>query len=142
MSKTSISASRGRDSRLRLYLLVLASIGILTFLAGFLQATEYNFLNYLAYAVLVAGGGWLMVETHRSNQGPLARTFLFATAVATTLIGVFYTGYEWFRLGGDAGFAGQAEGILYWLSLLFAIGIVGAALSIRRSAGSIIVQPK
>ncbi len=120
-----------------MYVLGLVLVGVLTFLAGFLQATAYNFLNYIAYLVFFAGGWVLLARTRRSNQNRLARVFVLAITAATTLIATLYAGYEWFRLSGNAQLAAQIEGIVYLLILVFIVGVLGALLSIRRPGATV-----
>ena len=120
-----------------MHVLGLVLIGVLTFLAGFLQATAYNFLNYVAYLVFFTGGWVLLARTRRSNQTLLARAFVLVITTATTLIGLLYAGYEWFRLRGDSQLAGEVEGIVYLMILVFIIGVAGALISIRRPGATL-----
>ena len=124
---------RGDNSaRLRTIVSAMAVTYVLTFLSGFLQDTQYNFVNYILFALLFIGGICLMTETVRSVQTGSTKGLMFLTGVSTTLLLVFYMGYEWFRLRGDHDFETSIEALLYLLTLIFWVGTIGSLVLIRR----------
>lgn len=122
------------STRLRTIVSTLAVIYVATFLSGFLQDTQYNFVNYIAFALLFIGGIGLMSETVRSTQTRATQGFLFVSGASTTLLVIFYIGYEWSRLKGHHDLETSAEALLYWLTLIFWVGVIGSLVLIRRRA--------
>ena len=117
---------------LRVIVSVLAVVYVLTFLSGFLQATRYNFFNYIFFSLLFVGGIVLLRGTVRSKQTGRTKGFLFLTGISTTLLFAFYIGYEWSRLTGRHDLHVSLEALLYWLTLFFWIGAIGSLGLIRR----------
>ena len=79
---------------------ILAVIYVMTFLSGFLQATKFNFLNYIFFSLLFVGGIVIMRATVKSKATRMTQGFLFLTGISTILLAIFFVGYEWFRLRG------------------------------------------
>jgi hypothetical protein len=104
----------------------------MTFLSGFLQDTQYNFVNYIFFALLFIGGIGLMSGTVTSTQTGTTKGFLFLTGISATLLLMFYVGYEWFRLAGDHDLEASVEALLYSLTLSFWVGAIGSLALIRR----------
>ena len=73
-----------------------------------------------------------MSRTVKSTQTRTTRGFLFLTGIATTLLLIFFIGYEWFRLTGDHDLEAPIEALLYLLTLLFWVGAMGSLVLIRR----------
>ena len=124
--------SDDNPTKLRIAVAALVVISVLTFLAGFLQDTKYNFVNYIFFFLLFLGGIGLMSATKKSTQARTTKGFLFLTGIATTLLLVFYIAYESFRLRGQGDLAASIEALLYGLSLLFCIGVIGSLVLVRR----------
>ena len=120
------------STRLRTIVSALAVIYVLTFVSGFLQATPYNFLNYIFFSLLCIGGIGLMSGTVKSTQSWTTKGFLFLTGISATLLLIFFVGYEWFRLQGDHDLEASIEALLYLLTLLFWVGAIGSLALIRR----------
>ena len=119
-------------TRLRMIVSALAVIYVMTFLSGFLQNTQYNFLNYIFFSLLFIGGIGLMSGTVKSTQSGTTRGFLFLTGISATLLLIFFVGYEWFRLNGDHDLEASTEALLYSLTLFFWVGAIGSLALIRR----------
>jgi hypothetical protein len=124
--------SEDNSTRLRITASALAVIYVATFLGGFLQATPFNFLNYIFFFLLCMGGILLMSGTVKSTQTRTTRGFLFLNGIAATLLLVFFVGYEWFRLTGGHDIEASLEALLYLLTLLFWVGAIGSLVLIRR----------
>ena len=118
--------------RLKMTVSALAVIYVLTFLSGFLQETQFNFFNYIFFSLLFIGGIGLMSTTVKSKATGLTRGFLFLTGISSTLLLIFFIGYEWFRLKGYPDLEGSIEAILYWTTLFFWVGVFGSLVLIRR----------
>ena len=118
--------------RLKITVSALAVIYVMTFLSGFLQETQFNFFNYIFFSLLFIGGIGLMSTTVKSKATGLTRGFLFLTGISSTLLLIFFIGYEWFRLKGYPDLEGSIEAILYWTTLFFWVGVCGSLVLIRR----------
>lgn len=134
--------SEDNPRRLKRIVVWLAVIYVMTFVSGFLQATQYNFVNHILFSLLFIGGIVLIRVTVRSEATGMTRGFVFLTGIATTLLLIFGIGYEWsggrlafFRLEGDQDLEGSIEDLLYWISLAFWIGVIGSLVLIGRIAG-------
>ena len=121
--------------RLKILVSALAVIYVVTFVSGFLQDTQFNFFNYLFFSLLFIGGIVLMNTTVKFKVTGKTKAFLFLTGISTTLLLISYIGYEWFRLKGHKDLEGSIEALLYWITLLFWIGVVGSLVLIRRRKG-------
>jgi len=121
--------------RLKMTVSALAVIYVLTFLSGFLQETQFNFFNYIFFSLLFIGGIGLMNTTVKSKATGLTRGFLFLTGISSTLLLIFFIGYEWFRLKGYPDLEGSIEAILYWTTLFFWVGVIVSLVLIRRPKG-------
>ena len=104
----------------------------MTFLGGFLQDTQFNYFNYIFFFLLFIGGIGLMSVTIKSTQTGTTKGFLFLTGITTTLLLIFYIGYEWFRLKGNGDLEASIEALLYLLTLFFWVGAIGSLVLIRR----------
>ena len=124
--------SEDNSTRLRITVSALAVIYVMTCLSGFLQDTQYNFFNYIFFSLLFIGGIGLMSGTVKSTQTGTTKGFLFLSGISTTLLLIFYIGYEWFRLEGRHDFEASMEALLYWLTLFFWVGAIGSLVLIRR----------
>ena len=124
--------SEDNTTRLKSIVSVLAVIYIVTFLGGFLQDTQYNFVNYIFFSLLFIAGIGLMNETVKATQTKTTKGFLFLTGTSTTLLLMFGIGYEWFRLNDYPDIEASIEAFLYLLSLFFWIGVFGSLILIRR----------
>ena len=127
--------SEGNPTRLRIIVSALAVVYVMTFLSGFLQDTQYNFFNYIFFSLLFIGGIGLMSVTVKSKQTGTTRGFLFLTGITTTLLLIFFIGYEWFRLNGYGDLEASVEALLYGTTLLFWVGVIGSLVLIRRPKG-------
>ena len=124
--------SEDNPTRLRLIVSALAVIYVMTFLSGFWQDTQYNFFNYIFFFLLFIGGIGLMSVTIKSTQTGTTRGFLFLTGITTTLLLMFFVGYEWSRLEGHRDLEDSIEALLYGITLLFWVGVIGSLVLIRR----------
>lgn len=111
----------------------LAVIYVMTFLSGFLQDTQFNYLNYILFSLLFIGGIVLIGVTAKSEATGVTRWVLFLTGVSTALLFTFYVGYEWFRLKGHSDLEGSIEGLLYLMTLLFWVGVIASLVLMRRT---------
>ena len=124
--------SKDNSTRLRILVSALAVTYVMTFLSGFLQATRYNFVNYIFFSLLFIGGILLLYGTVNSTQTLTARGFLFLTGISSTLLLIFFIGYEWFRLNGNHDLETSTEVFLYLLTLIFWVVAIGSLVLIRR----------
>ena len=124
--------SKDNSTRLRILVSALAVTYVMTFLSGFLQATRYNFVNYIFFSLLFIGGILLLYGTVNSTQTLTARGFLFLTGISSTLLLIFFIGYEWFRLNGNHDLETSTEAFLYLLTLIFWVVAIGSLVLIRR----------
>jgi len=132
--------SEGNSTRLRTIVSALAVIYVMTFLSGFLQDTQYNFVNYIFFSLLFMGGVGLIRGTVTSTQAGTTKGFLFLTGISATLLLMFYIGYEWFRLAGDRDREDSVEALLYMLTLVFWLGALGSLALIRRRPSPIVTD--
>jgi len=130
--ETHQKTSEDNSPKLRTYVSTLAVIYVMTFLSGFLQDTQYNFINYIFFSLLFIGGIGLMSGAAKSTQTGTTKGFLFLTGASTTLLLIFYIGYEWFRLKGYHDIETSIEVLLYGLTLFFWVGTIGSLVLIRR----------
>ena len=124
--------SDDNSTRLRLIVSALAVTYVMTFVSGFLQDTPYNFFNYIFFFLLSIGGIVLLNGTVTSTQTRTTRGFLFLTGISSTLLLIFFVGYEWFRLSGNHDLEASIEGFLYLLTLIFWVAAIGSLVLIRR----------
>ena len=127
--------SEENPTRLRIIASALAVVYVMTFLSGFLQDTQYNFVNYIFFSLLFIGGIGLMSVTVKSEATGMTRGFLFLTGITTTLLLIFFIGYEWFRLNGYGDLEVSVEALLYGTTLFFWVGVIGSLVLIRRPKG-------
>ena len=127
--------SENQPRKIRPLVIGLAVIYVMTFLSGFLQNTPFNFVNYILFLLLSAGGFLLMRATVRSRATAVTVGFLFLTGICTLLLLIFGIGYEWSRLGGHRDLEGLFEGILYLVTLVFLIGVIGSLALATRMSG-------
>lgn len=102
----------------------LAVIYVMTFLAGFLQDTQFNFVNYILFSLLFIGGIVLIRVTVKSEVTEMTKGILFLTGISTTLLFIFGIVYELLRLRGYEDFVDSIEALLYLISLFFWILVV------------------
>ena len=114
---------------------VLAVLYVMTFLSGFLQATPFNFFNYIFFSLLFLGGIVLIRVTVKSKATGMLRPFLFLTGISSILLFVFFLVYEWSRLNGDMDLEAFIESFLYGITLFFWIVVMGSLVLIRRIRG-------
>ena len=107
----------------------------MTFLSGFLQATSFNFFNYIFFSLLFLGGIVLIRVTVKSKATGMLRGFLFLTGISSILLLIFFLGYEWSRLNGDMDLEAFIESFLYGTTLFFWIVVIGSLILIRRVRG-------
>jgi hypothetical protein len=124
--------SEDNPTRLRIIVSALAVIYVMTFVSGFLQATKYNFCNYIFFLLLFIGGIGLMSVTIKSTQTGTTNGLLFLTGITATLLLVFFIGYEWFRLNGYGDLEASTEALLYGTTPFFWVGAIGSLILIRK----------
>ena len=117
---------------LKMIVIGLAVIYVMTFLGGFLQATQFNFLNYIFFFLLFVGGIMLMVETGKSDEALVTKGVLFLIGICTTVLFTFGAGYEWARLTDRGDLERSIEAFLYLTTLFFWIGVVASLVMIGR----------
>jgi len=110
----------------------LAVIYVMTFVSGFLQATPFNFLNYIFFVLLLIGAIVLLNLTVKSEAPGMTKGILFLTGISTTLLFIFFVAYEWSRLNGYHDLEGSIEGLLYLTTLIFWILVVASLVLIRK----------
>ena len=121
--------------KMQLVVIGLAVTYVMTFLSGFLQGTQFNFVNYIFFALLFIGGIVLIKVTGKSEATGMTWGVLFLTGVSTTLLFLFYVAYEWFRHKGYSDLEGSIEGLLYLTTLFFWILVIVSLVLIRKMAG-------
>ena len=124
--------SEDNSTRLRITVSALAVTYVMTFLSGFLQATPFNFVNYILFSLLCLGGIVLIHMTVKSQAPAMLRGLLFLTGSSSILLLIFFLGYEWSRLSGDMDREAVIEAFLYGITLFFWIVVVGSLVGIRR----------
>ena len=110
----------------------LAVVYVMTFVSGFLQATPFNFLNYIFFILLLIGAIVLLNLTVKSEAPGMTKGILFLTGISTTLLFIFFVAYEWSRLNGYHDLEGSIEGLLYLTTLIFWILVVASLVLIRK----------
>ena len=133
--ETNHKVSEGNPRRLLKIVIGLAVIYVMTFLGGFLQDTQFNFFNYIFFSLLFIGGIVLIRVTVKSEATGITKGILFLTGISTTLLFIFYIGYEFLRLNGYDDFVGSIEAILYLITLFFWILIIISLVLIWRIGG-------
>ena len=76
-------ASEDNPRRLKQIVIVLAVTYVMTFVSGFFQATQYDFLNYIFFSLLFIGGIVLIRVTVKSRATGMTRGVLFLTGTST-----------------------------------------------------------
>ncbi|MEM7364106.1 MAG: hypothetical protein AAF525_08770 [Pseudomonadota bacterium] len=120
--------------RLQWILSGLALTYVLTFLCGFLQATSFNFLNFIAWFVLFAGGVYLLTTALHHSVSGAALAAVILTSLSTLLLFSFYLIYEVSRQWGYVDVSNLFEGFLYLLTLLFWVALIVSVVLVRRSS--------
>ena len=133
--ETRHKVSEDNPKRLLRIVIGLAVIYVMTFLSGFLQATQFNFFNYIFFFFLFIGGIVLIRVTVQSEATGITKGALFLTGITTTLLFIFGIGYEFFRLKGNEDLAGSIEALLYLITLFFWILIIISMVLILRIGG-------
>ena len=113
----------------------LAIIYVLTFLAGFLQDTPFNFVNYILFSLLFIGGIALIGVTVKSEATGMTKGIVLMTGISTTVLFILGVAYEWFRLKGHNDLERLMEGFLYLTTLIFWILVIVSLVLIRRTGG-------
>ena len=124
--------SENNPRRLLKIVIGLAVIYVMTFLSGFLQDTWFNFFNYIFFFLLFIGGIVLIRVTVKSEVTGMTKGILFLTGISTTLLFIFYIGYELPRLKGYEDFVGSIEALLYLMTLFFWILVIISLVLTRR----------
>ena len=133
--KTHHKMAEGNPGRLARIVTVLAMTYVATFLGGFLQATQLNFLNYIFFLLLSIGGIRLLSVTVKSKATGITKGFFLLTGICAIFLAIFFLGYEWSRLRGLEDLEVSIEAILYLVTLLFWIAVIGSLALIRRRKG-------
>jgi hypothetical protein len=133
--ETQHKVSEDNPRRLQKIVIGLAVIYVMTFLSGFLQDTQFNFINYIFFSLLFIGGIVLIRVTLKSEATEMTKGILFLTGISTTLLFIFYIGYELLRLKGYEDFVGSIEALLYLTTLFFWILVIISLVLIRRIGG-------
>jgi hypothetical protein len=120
--------------RLQIIVIGLAVTYVLTFLSGFLQATQFNFLNYVFFLLLFIGGLVLTRSAFNSDASDITRAILYLTALSSPLLFILFVFYELFRLNHYEELAAAMEALLYLGTLSFWILIV-ASLVVMKGSG-------
>ena len=76
-----------------------------------------------------------MRVTVKSEVTGTTKGILFLTGISTTLLFVFYIGYELVRLKGYEDFVGSIEALLYLTTLFFWILVIISLVLIRNIEG-------
>ena len=127
MSKTNLNSVKRT-----VYTLIVFSI--IAFLTGFLQYTTFEFVIYIFYLILFAGGIKLIILTLQSNVTGISKIFLFLTGFTLTIYFLFfiYALANNIFIGSDITQIMESfEGILYLDSLFVLIGFIGSLISLR-----------
>jgi hypothetical protein len=124
--------SEDNPKKLRRIVIGLAVLYVMTFLGGFLQDTPFNFVNFIFFFLLFIGGIALIRVTVKSEGMGMTKWILFLTGISTTLLFIFFTGYELLRPGGYKDVVDSIEAYLYLTTLIFWILVITSLVSIRR----------
>ena len=130
--ETHYKVSENNPRRLLKIVIGLAVIYVMTFLSGFLQDTQLNFFNYIFFSLLFIGGIVLIRVTVKSEATGMTKGILFLTGISTTVLFIFYIGYELLRLKGYEDFVSSIEALLYLTTLFFWILVIISLVLIRR----------
>jgi hypothetical protein len=128
--------TKNNPGGLRSNVIVLAVLYVMTFLSGFLQDTPLNFFNYIFFFLLFIGGIRLLRVTPKSRTSGIGKGFSFLTGVSTIVLGIFAVGYEWARLTGREDLEASFEAILYLVTLVFWIVVIGSLIFARETERS------
>jgi len=118
--------------KLQSIVIALAILYIMTFLSGFLQDTQFNFINYIFFALLFIGGIVLIKVTVKSEATGMTKWTLFMTGISTILLFIFFIAYDLLRLKGNNEFAVSLEALLYLITLIFWILVLTSMVLIIR----------
>lgn len=83
----------------------------------------------------------MKVTVKSKASGWTDKAFLLLTGVSSTLLLIFYTGYEWSRLGDYNDLEASMEALCYLTTLFFWIGVIGSLIFTRRPKGIKSSQP-
>ena len=131
-AETHHKVSEDNPRRLLKIVIGLAVIYVMTFLSGFLQDTQLNFFNYIFFSLLLIGGIVLIRVTVRSEATGMTKWILFMTGISTTLLFIFFIGYDSLRLIGNEGLVDSIEALLYLITLFFWILVIVSLVLIGR----------
>jgi hypothetical protein len=113
----------------------LALTQVMTFLGGFLQATPFNFLNYIFFVALCIGGVELINMTLKSEATGMAMVVLCLTGISAILLFGLFVCYDWFRLAGNGDVEASIELLLYLVTLFFWILVIASLVLARKLDG-------
>ena len=133
--ETHRKVSEDNPRRLLKIVIGLAVIYVMTFLAGFLQDTQFNFVNYILFSLLFIGGIVLIRVTITSEVTGMTKGILFLTGISTTQLFIFGIVYELLRLRGYEDFVSSIEALLYLTTLFFWILVIISLVLIRGIGG-------
>ena len=110
----------------------LVFIYFMTFLSGFLQATIFNFLNYLFFLLLFIGGVVLIKEVSKQKASIISQAFLYLTGISALIQAILFVGYKGFRLLGNEELETFIESLLYLITLFYWLTTIVSLVSLRK----------
>ena len=84
--ETHHKVSEDNPRRLQKIVIGLAVIYVMTFLSGFLQDTQFNFVNYIFFSLLFIGGIVLIRVTVKSEATGMTKGILFSRVPGSGVI--------------------------------------------------------
>jgi hypothetical protein len=112
---------------------------VITFLCGFLKYTNFEFVEYIFFILLLVAGVKLIVMTSRiKSLGKISKGFLFLSGTST-IIFILLSIYGLFiSMQTEINFSDSLEsleGLCYLTSLLFLIGVIGSIVVLHAQNG-------
>jgi hypothetical protein len=112
---------------------------VITFLCGFLKYTNFEFVEYIFFILLLVAGVKLIVMTSRiKSLGKISKGFLFLSGTSK-IIFILLSIYGLFiSMQTEINFSDSLEsleGLCYLTSLLFLIGVIGSIVVLHAQNG-------
>jgi len=125
-----------RTTNLKNVVYSLVALFVVAFLTGFLQDTEFEFVIYVSYFILLAVGVKLIIMTLKSKATVVLKGFLLLLGFSTTVYFLFFVFAVLKNIlyGIDITETMElTEDILYLVSLLLLIGVTGSIVLFKTS---------
>jgi NAD/NADP transhydrogenase beta subunit len=126
---------KNSESLIKRTVYTLISLSIVTFFTAFLQQTKFEFLTYIFYLLLLAGGIKLIILSLRSNLNKIPKLCLLLTGFTLTIYFLFFLfafTHSIFSGSHITETMTSVESILYLNSLFVLIGFATSLISLRK----------